>query len=313
MVPERFKLAAVSDLEMSAVAFAKLHGLGNDFILFDGLLGELPSALHDPGVARRLCDRRRGIGGDGLLLVLPPDSSGASARMIVLNADGSRPQMCGNGIRCVARFLGTDHPELLTGNIVRIATDAGVLQCSPRPAPGDRPGVEVAMGAPSFARERLPMNGSGLFIDGLLSSGDRTLRATAVSMGNPHLVLFCEDPSEVERRARELGPELERHPAFPERTNVEVAHLRSPANIELWVWERGCGITQACGTGACATAAAAVATNRSPANRWITVELPGGQLAVRAESQPDGDAISGVTMVGPAEEVYRGSIDIGGA
>ena len=269
--------------------FIKVEGLGNDFILVQGNAHEL-AGLAERAVA--LCDRRRGIGGDGILVVGPPSTEGAARTMWVINHDGSRPEMCGNGLRCVALWTAATAGN---GDVI-IDTDDGPKRClvTPRPDEPPRPGqhadVEVDMGPARRGPTVTPAAGDG--------------RSFAqVSMGNPHAIAFVnagEDPAAL---ARGLGPGIEVDPAFPEGTNVELAAVLEDG-IVLWVWERGCGITDACGTGACATAAAAVDAGRCPADTPIRVRLPGGVLTITVPSDPG----RGVRMTGPARLVFRGEL-----
>lgn len=286
--------------------FTKLHGLGNDFLLLDGRAHPLAPWVTDPAYVARVCDRRRGVGADGLLLVLPTVLELADARMRVLNADGSEPQICGNGLRCVAKYL-CDHataprPEPL----LRIETQAGIRACQPKlGANGLVVAVRADMGCPAFDRESLPMRGSGPFLDQSLSVNGAALRGTAVSMGNPHFVTFADDARDLAAWATALGPLIEHHADFPERTNVEFARLLPHGGIALVVWERGCGLTDACGTGACATAAAAVATSRLATGTPIDVHLPGGTLTIEVEA-----GLRRIWMTGPASEVYSGRLPL---
>ncbi len=288
----------------SSLPFRKFHGLGNDFIIFDGLLGDLPLAhLLAPDVVTRLCDRHLGIGADGVLFVLEPSSREAQATMRVINADGSEAEMCGNGIRCVAKALRDHNPRFKGAETIAIDTGAGLLRCDLILQPDHRVGlVRVDMGPPSLERDALPMTGEGSFIESPIRAGDREFRGTAVSMGNPHLVIFLEGDEPLRRAAQTFGPQLERSPLFPNRTNVEFARL-SPEELEVWVWERGCGITLACGTGACAAAVAATVTGRHRAGIPLSVRLPGGCLKIEVAADQ-----SRVWMAGPAEEVFQGQL-----
>jgi diaminopimelate epimerase len=282
--------------------FHKYQGLGNDFVVFDLRGGESTPSPLQPEVARRLCDRRFGVGADGVMALLPPAAAGNDARMRIINADGSEAEMCGNGIRCLAKLLhdegGVRRPE------IRIETLAGLRSCAVTLGPdGTVATVAVEMGAPELERSRVPMTGEGRCVDGPLAVAGRTLAVTAVSMGNPHAVTFVdEEPLPLAER---LGPAVEAHPAFPRRTNAEFARLQPSGAIDLAVWERGCGITLACGTGACATAVAAVVTGRVPAGREIELHLPGGALHVTVAA-----GLGGVTMRGPAALVFSGDLDL---
>jgi diaminopimelate epimerase len=283
--------------------FRKLHGLGNDFIVVDCRAdAELAHSLSQPQLARILCDRRRGIGGDGILPILPaPPDSGAYATMVVVNSDGSQAEMCGNGIRCVAKYLGDEDPSLQDETALEIHTAAGTLNCELTRETGLVTQVKVQMGAPKMERELIPMTGAGWFIEQPLEANGRPFSFTAVGMGNPHLIAFVGDGENLRNLACTYGPAFENHPAMPNRTNVEFAAVRDKGDIDVWVWERGSGLTQACGTGACATLVAAVLTDRAQFNTPTPVHLPGGPLTI--EVLPEYGA---VWMTGPACDVFSG-------
>jgi len=273
------------------VEFTKMHGLGNDFVIVNGFGQSLPD---DPGaLARRVCDRRLGVGADGLVLLLP--SAAADLRMRVFNPDGSEPEMCGNAIRCVALYAR--RRGLVAKTQLEVETLAGLI----RPEillDGDRETVRVDMGRPRLERAEIPMRGpAGPVVGEVLDAGERSFMVTAVSMGNPHCVVFGADLDDA--GFRKYGPLLEVHPAFPARTNVEFVEVLSPGEVAVRVWERGVGPTPACGTGACAVAVAGVLTGRTA--RRVHVRLPGGVLLIE---WPD-DA-GPVYMSGPAEEVFDG-------
>lgn len=263
--------------------FVKAEGLGNDFLIVDCRDDDVEhtAAALQPEAAA-LCDRRRGVGADGLLLVGGPQGT-AAASMLVINADGSRPQMCGNGLRCVALWL---HRQGAPASLV-VATDAGARACEVDDT-GETAVVDVDMGP---ARHAAPVESDA-------APGRSFAR---VSMGNPHAVAFVGPGEDPERLARSLGPGLEHATPFPEGTNVEFARVDGD-RITLWVWERGCGITAACGTGACATVAAAVATGQLAADRPVRVTLPGGDLWITVPGPGD----AGVRMRGPARLVFAG-------
>ncbi|MBI4508222.1 MAG: diaminopimelate epimerase [Deltaproteobacteria bacterium] len=292
---------------MPARRFAKYHGLGNDFIIFDLREGNPPGSLRDPSVATALCDRRVGIGADGVLLILPPTRADSDARMLILNSDGSEAEMCGNGLRCVAKFLHDRDPAHQKG-ILRIETGAGLLTCGLTTGENGRAAtISVEMGKPRLARGEIPMIGpeSERCLDEAIPLMGESLRVTTVSMGNPHAVAFVnERGADLRALAERVGRSVEIHPWFPHRTNVELAHVVSPTEIELVVWERGCGITLACGTGACATAVAACLTERGKTGQPISVRLLGGSLSIAVAHD-----YSGVTMSGPAAHVYDGEVD----
>jgi diaminopimelate epimerase len=262
----------------------KYHGLGNDFVVLDRR--ETGRDI-DAATAQRLCDRRRGIGADGVLVMLP--ATDAAARMVVHNADGSVAEMCGNGIRCVVKHLaerGQQRPAQ-----VRVLTGAGPRACAVRYAGKVVADVEVEMGAIAWTSPGLPEGG---WRESAVP-GFESLKGTAVSLGNPHLVLFDRPLDE----AASLGPRLERHPAFPQRVNVEWARVEGEG-LRVAVWERGAGLTQACGTGACAAVAAATRLKRLEPREWVPVALPGGELEIHV--QPD---FSSARLRGPATFVFE--------
>ncbi len=256
----------------------------------DGRKTPLPEMGGEP--AKELCDRRFGIGGDGLILALPPQQGG-DVRMQILNADGTEAEMCGNGIRCFARFLA-DLDGLPSGTQWRVETPAGLI--IPRLLESDQ--VTVDMGEPFLDPASIPTNlpaGSPL-PDGELQVAGEPLQVAAVGMGNPHAVVQVADLAALD--FDRLGPALEQHPAFPARTNVHFVQVHAPDQLQMKVWERGAGPTLACGTGACATV---VATHlRGACARQVTVQLPGGQLQI------DWDGNNHIQMAGPAVFVFEG-------
>ena len=278
-----------------ALPFTKMHGAGNDFVVLDGVRGELPPL--EP-LAARLCDRHFGIGADQLLVVRP--SSRADFRMQIFNADGSQVEMCANGIRCFYKYL-RDHGHTDSDEI-GVETLSGVVR--PRWAGAGR--VTVDMGRPILAPAKIPTrlgSGDGPVLDVPLEVDGETLRVSSVSMGNPHAVVFVDDPERapVER----LGPRIERHTAFPNRVNVEFATPLSRQRIRQRTWERGSGETLACGSGACAVAV--VSMLRGVADRRVVIELRGGELEIAWA-----DAEAHVFMTGPAAEVFSGSFPLEG-
>ena len=288
---------------MNMLEIAKYHGLGNDFLVVDLRQGD-PAGVQHLEVVRALCDRRFGVGGDGVLAILP--SAIADCRMRVLNADGSEAEMCGNGVRCVAKHLVDRDPLLRGREQVSVETLAGIMTCGLRSDGGLVREVAVEMGRPRLLRDEIPMIGPAgeRFVDQPVEGAEG--RATAVSMGNPHLVFFVDESGpRLRQLAERVGPGLERHAWFPRRTNVELAHLDHDGSLELVVWERGVGITLACGTGACATAVAACLTGRAERGRELRLRLLGGDLAITVA--PDD---SGVTMRGPATFVFDATVDV---
>jgi diaminopimelate epimerase len=286
---------------MPQIPFIKMHGLGNDFIVFDGLISSrdefrLQVKALTPRFVRKICDRRLGIGADQILWIKPAKSKKAVARMEVINSDGSSAEMCGNGIRAVALYLHSSKKGLSgkaghkkSTQIYPIETDSGVLDVE---VSGSH--ARVDMGRPQIAKRS-----ESLRIDG------RSLSFWEVSMGNPHavIILDAKKGDDLENYPVEgEGAIIEVHPRFPKRTNVEYVQVNSSSKITVRVWERGAGITLACGTGACASAVAAIQAGR--AKSPVEVHLPGGVLKI----EWSGDPRHSVFMTGPAEEVFRGEI-----
>ena len=270
------------------IPFVKMHGVGNDFVVLDrvGSQTELPELAL---LARNVNDRRFGIGGDGLILAEPAEQG--RFRMRMFNPDGSESEMCGNGVRCVARLLADR--GYLSSSSLELHTGAGLLelelQCDHR--------VRVDMGKARLTKGEIGMTGAAedRFVDQPVCDNP-TLEGTAVGMGNPHLVIFVQDLDAIGLHA--LGPRLEHNPLFPNRVNVQFAQVISRRAIRVKSWERGAGATLACGTGACATAAAAKLTDRSEPN--VRVDLPGGSLDIEVADDWT------VHMTGPAETVFEG-------
>jgi diaminopimelate epimerase len=268
--------------------------------------------MQAPAAAIALCDRQFGVGGDGVLAVLPvgPGDRG-DARMRVLNADGSEAEMCGNGLRCVVKHLH-DRGGLRQGRLV-IDTGAGPLACEVHSGgDGAAATVTVDMGRPRLTRAEIPMQGPAdercleqpLLLDPADAGDAAGLRVTAVSMGNPHAVMFVGSRDEARAKAVALGPIIEHHAWFPRRTNVEFAHVRSARELDLIVWERGCGITLACGTGACATVVAACLAGHCRPGEEVAVHLLGGTLAITVA-----EGYATVLMRGPARFVFDGEVE----
>jgi len=272
--------------------FTKMHGIGNDYVYVATFDQKPPADLAQ--LAREVSDRHFGIGGDGLILITP--SERADARMRMFNADGSEGEMCGNGVRCVAKYL-YDH-GLAQKDQVTIETGRGVLALDLEVRGGRVQRVRVDMGAPIFDPTRIPTLLPGEPpIDADIRVDDRDLTVTAVSMGNPHAVAYVADVAAFPLEL--LGPLIEHHPAFPRRVNMHVVEVIGPAEVRMRTWERGSGITLACGTGACAVCVAGVLTGRS--GRMILAHLPGGDLDLE---WPDDHAP--VFMTGTATEVFSG-------
>ena len=275
--------------------FIKMHGIGNDYIYVDEFLYKAPA---DIGEAARLAsDRHTGIGGDGLILIQP--SQIADCKMRMFNADGSEGRMCGNAIRCIARYMLERHPEICPGDTVRIETLSGIkIVTAQRDAEGKPSMLRADMGAPGLSPESIPVltatpQDLSIEVPGFSGSG------VCVSMGSPHIVFFIDsDPSELD--IAHIGPAIESHSLFPERVNVEFVQVQPDGSLKMRVWERGSGETMACGTGACATAVAAMLKGRTP-QRTATVHLRGGDLII--EWNPDNNR---VYMTGPAALVFEG-------
>lgn len=272
--------------------FTKAHGLGNDFVILDALQDPsiLVRDLH--GFARVACDRRTGVGADQLLTIEPPTCAGAAVRMRVFNADGSEAEMCGNGIRCVARLFASRDAGF---RVFLVETKGGLLRCEAL----EDGSVRVGMGAPRFGAEATGLAGAlATMVSGDPASVElHGHRGVLVSVGNPHFVAFLDAPPD-ERLVERDGPTIERHEAFALGVNAQFAFVESRERVVLRTWERGAGMTSACGTGACATFAAGHAMG--VLDETATVRLPGGEL--RFERTPQGE----VQMTGPATIVFEG-------
>lgn len=269
------------------IPFEKMHGIGNDFVMVDGI--SEPKPLSEwARLAVPMCDRRFGIGSDGLIIA--EKSEDADFRMVMFNPDGSESEMCGNGIRCFALYLRK--LGLTQAEEISVETGAGVLRVTIQ---GDL--VRVYMGKANFSTKQIPMNTDvEEFVDQPIEAGDKAFNATAVSTGNPHVVIFVDDLDEVDLAS--LGPSIEHNPLFPNRTNVHFVSAQGRNSLKMKTWERGAGATLACGTGACAVTAAAVKTGRS--ERSVDVALPGGGLQI--EYHENGDLFK----TGPAKFVCSG-------
>ncbi len=271
--------------------FTKMHGLGNDYIYVNGFQEQIDNPA---AVARAVSDRHFGIGSDGLILILP--STCADFRMRMFNADGSEAQMCGNGIRCLAKYV-YDH-GLTQHTTIQVETLAGVLALQLFPSGGVVEKVRVKMGEPRLERAQIPMQGpAGRVLQEALVVNDTTFAVTAVSMGNPHCVVFVDDPQTFDVTA--WGPRFEHHPAFPEGVNTEFVRVLDAQTFTMRVWERGSGETLACGTGASAVAVACHLTGRT--GRQMTGHLLGGSLELEWN-----ETDNQVYMTGSAVEVFHG-------
>ncbi|WP_431734855.1 diaminopimelate epimerase [Cellulosispirillum alkaliphilum] len=277
--------------------FMKMEGLGNDFIITHGYDDNDIQSMSDS--FSRLCDRRLGIGADGLIFVLP--SKTADFRMRIFNSDGSEAEMCGNGIRCFARYLTVK--ELINKNSIDIQTLAGTINVTIQ----SDTLYKVNMGKPVLKPELIPVKTekdqqNKYFVMQKVSAADREFEVTAVSMGNPHAVIYQDNLDD--ELINTYGPVLESHTLFPKRINVEFVKVLSDKEIQMRVYERGCGETQACGTGACAAVVSGI-MNKLHGND-ITVHLQGGDLEISWA----GNENDPVYMSGPAKEVFRGSVSV---
>ncbi len=286
---------------MGGLRFIKVEGLGNDFVMLDCADAAQSDAVGSRAVA--LCDRRRGVGANGVICVLPTTvGNGADFRMRIFNADGSEAEMCGNGVRCFGEYLRlTDRPA-----------ERFVIETLAGPIEVERTGISethggnyrVNMGAPRLLPDDIPVVPAEIadkdFIMRDITALGKTFKVTAVSMGNPHAVIYTEDLSD--ELVLEAGPAIQRHPFFPKGVNVEFVHIISADEVRMRVYERGCGETQACGTGACAAVVAGVVSGLG--GNDVTVRLLGGDLQISW----DGDRGHPVFMCGPAHAVFHGEL-----
>ena len=305
-----------------SIPFVKMHGLGNDFVVIDAMASttnEIEAHFDWARMARSMCDRQRGIGADGAL-VIRPDNGEANCSVGIFNADGSEAEMCGNGLRCIGKYL-VEHGRLKPSeDLLTIATPGGPVRLTIHQHAGTVDKVTVDMGRPRLERSMFVRstgnshnNAEQIINEPLdeyvapekLEAASRAWRERAgfdgrlnsVSIGNPHAVLFCLYVDSVPVSA--IGPVLENDPVFPKGINVQFAHCRSRDSIKVRTWERGCGETQACGSGAAAACVAGVLTGRTERN--VRVQLPGGELDVNWEEQSDR-----ISITGPAAEIFSG-------
>jgi diaminopimelate epimerase len=278
-----------------SIAFSKYQGLGNDFILIDNRHSDTP--IIEPEEAIIWCDRHFGIGADGVIFVLP-GKNGADYTMRIFNSDGSEPEMCGNGIRCMAKFIAELEGKTDTEVTYQIHTLAGMIT----PEVLAEGNVQVDMGEPRLLATEIPTS-LGMVNEQVVNQSmevdGKDWTVTCVSMGNPHCMIFVDDANAID--LAKIGPKFEHHPVFPQRTNTEFVQVLRSDYLRMRVWERGAGITLACGTGACATVVAGVLTGKS--DRHCAVELPGGCLQIYWSP-----ADNRVYMTGPAELVFTGEV-----
>ncbi|MEO0013225.1 MAG: diaminopimelate epimerase [Cyanobacteriota bacterium] len=275
------------------IEFSKYQGLGNDFILIDNRHTAKPIIIPEQAIA--ICDRHFGIGADGVIFALPGKAD-TDYTMRIYNSDGSEPEMCGNGIRCLAKFIADLEGNTEVNKSYKIDTLAGLIV----PKLEENGEVTVDMGEPELTASKIPTTLTGVegkVIAQPLKVDARTWLVTTVSMGNPHCITFVEDSEAI--ALEQIGPLFEHHPVFPQRTNTEFIEVVKPDYIKMRVWERGAGITLACGTGACASVVAGVLNHQC--DRSCTVELPGGCLQINWSA-----ADNRVYMTGPATKVFQG-------
>ena len=293
--------------------FTKMHGAGNDYVYVDGFRDTLPP---DPAhAARFISDRHFGVGADGLILICPePQDASVDARMRMFNADGSESEMCGNGIRCVAKYL-FDH-GISQKPIIRIATGDGIKELEVFAQDGVVHEVRVDMGLPLLAAEEIPTLIQGdpaqgnRVVNVPIDVGRQQVSVTCVSMGNPHCVIFIDDlgvdtksSADMHSFVQWMGTTIENDPRFPQRVNVEFVSVLSPNEVRQWTWERGSGETMACGTGASAVCVAGVLNGHT--RRALQCRLNGGTLQLEWDVDTNH-----VFMTGPAVEVFQGEIDV---
>ena len=274
--------------------FTKMHGLGNDFIITDNR----DETISDySNLAETLCRRHFSIGADGIILIMK--SNQADIKMRIFNSDGSEAQMCGNGIRCFAHYAYKNN--IITKKTMTVETLAGIIKPEITEFINDRKSlVRVDMGKPRLRRNEIPIAGEDTprVVDEPIEVEGVKFLFTGVSMGNPHCIIFVDEITD--EMVRRFGPIIEKHPLFPEKTNVEFIKVHSPQHIQFRVWERGAGETLACGTGACASVVAGIM--KGLLDKEVKVSLPGGDLMIKWEESGN------VIMTGPAEEAFTGTV-----
>ena len=272
-----------------------MHGCGNDYIYFNCFN---QSVDNPQKLSKKLSDRRFGIGGDGIILIYP--SSVADAKMRMFNLDGSEGKMCGNGIRCVGKYLYDNN--LVKKNKISIETLSGIKTLAVRDKDGKAELLTVNMGKAEFSSKKIPIKvDKPTIINHEAKFGEKSYKITCVSMGNPHCVVFCDDINSM--NLEEIGPIFENNGLFPEKVNTEFVEIVDETTFNMRVWERGSGETLACGTGACAVVAAAVAIGLCEKNKDITVNLRGGVLTIKYTD-------NAVYMTGNAEKVFEGVVEV---
>lgn len=280
---------------MSIMKFTKMHGAGNDYIYVNGF----EETIKDRSAfSIKVSDRHFGIGSDGLIVVDPSDV--ADCKMDMYNADGSQGKMCGNGVRCVAKFVYDN--GIVKKEDIAIETLSGIKYIKVTVKDGKVVAARVNMGKPILKADEIPTKFEGdTVVSQKLSIGEKSYDVTCVSMGNPHCILYVDDVKKLD--LEKIGPDFENHPMFPDRINTEFIHIVSETEFDMRVWERGSGETLACGTGACAAAVASVLNGYCKRNTDIKVNLIGGTLTINWTDEGD------VYMTGPAETVCTGEIE----
>ena len=276
-----------------------MHGLGNDFILIDCLDKELGNHSYLSNLSKKLCDRHFGIGADGLILILPSEKT--DLQMKIYNSDGTEAQMCGNGIRCFAKYAYEN--KIISKIKFTIETLAGIITPELIFKGKEISGIKVDMGIPKLERKEIPMEGENTptVVNETLKIDSKTIfQITCVSMGNPHCITFVNDVQSIPVEI--IGPKIENHPLFPEKTNAEFIQVLNKQEINFRVWERGAGETLACGTGACAALVATVLNKKT--DREAIIHLPGGDLDIQWADNGH------VYMTGPAELAFKGKMEI---
>ncbi len=271
--------------------FWKMHGLGNDYVVIDNR-EEKFSSKQAADLAKKLCERHFSVGADGLLLV--STSTVADVKMRIFNADGSEAEMCGNGIRCFAKYCYEN--GVVKKNAFFVETMSGIKAVWLTLQHHEVSAVKVDMGSPNWERCSLPMIGQGTCINESLDIDDQTFKITCISMGNPHCIIFVDDLDDFP--VEQIGRKIENHSGFPKRTNVGFVQVLSPNELKVRVWERGCGETLACGTGACA--AVAVANKLGKVGKKVVVHVLGGDLQI--------EVAKSLFLSGGAEKVFKGAL-----
>lgn len=277
--------------KLNAVKFWKMHGLGNDYIVIDNRDDVVKEEEISP-LAKRICQRRFSVGADGLLLL--SDSEKTDIKMRIINADGSEAEMCGNGIRCLAKYCYDN--KIVRKKDFQVETLTGLRRIRVFLEGGSVKNVRVDMGRPIFERSEIPMRGEGRCIDEPLKVDGQEFRMTCLSVGNPHCVIFVDDVKDFP--VDDIGPRIEHNELFPKRVNVEFAQIVNGKKMHVRVWERGVGETLACGTGACATAVAGNVLGRS--GREVIVHLLGGDLTIKYDEE--------ISLLGQTEKAFEGAL-----